>query len=174
MGAAAAVEIGPARALDALPTLALHRRVLEEQRWFISRPDELTVTVDERERHIRSAAAADSAVFLVARVPESRCAGLLTVVSGPLARVRHVGRLEVMVSPELRGRGIGRALMVAAVAWAERSPLQKLALAVFADNERAVHLYRSLGFVQEGRRVAEYLLEDGSTRDDVLMARVVS
>jgi ribosomal protein S18 acetylase RimI-like enzyme len=51
--------------------------------------------------------------------------------------------------------------------------LQKLSLAVFADNSPAIGLYRSLGFIEEGRRIGEYREEDGRLRDDLIMARSV-
>lgn len=78
------------------------------------------------------------------------------------------------MAADWRGRGVGRALMDRALEWASRSPLQKLALSVYAHNAPAIALYRKLGFEEEGRRVAEYLFPDGSYRDDVLMARFVA
>ena len=44
---------------------------------------------------------------------------------------------------------------------------------MFADNTRAVELYRRLGFEEEGRRVREYKLADGTYRDDLLLYRTV-
>ena len=88
--------------------------------------------------------------------------------------MRHLGRLEMMVAAPFRGRGIGGAMLASCLRWAEANPmLRKISLAVFADNDRAVALYQSHGFVQEGRREGEYLLEDGSVRADLLMAREV-
>lgn len=166
--------VEPAKTRDAHWTLALHRTVLEEGRWFVARPDELWTTVTLRERDIRRLGAADNGCFLVARLPGVRVAGFLTLTGGMWSRSRHVGRIEVMVDPAHRDRGIGRALLGAAIAFAEGSPvLDKLSLTVFADNERAVGLYRSLGFVEEGRRRGEYREGDGRMRDDLIMARAV-
>jgi len=168
------LRIEPARLRDALQTLSLHRTVLEEARWFVARPEELWTTVTLRERDIRKLGEADNGCFLVARLPRVRVAGFLTLTGGLWARSRHVGRIEVMVHPAHRGRGIGRALLSQAIAFAEASSvLGKLALTVFADNERAIALYRSVGFVEEGRRRGEYREADGTLRDDLMMARAV-
>ncbi len=168
------MKIEPARPLDALPTLALHRAVLEEGAFFVSAPFELFSTLELREHHIRSLSQADNALFLVARVPGVRVAGFLTLAGGTLQRSRHVARIEVMVDQAYRGQGVGRALLEHAIDWARDNPvLTKLTLAVFADNERAVALYRKLGFVEEGRRVAEYREDDGTLRDDLIMALFV-
>ena len=88
--------------------------------------------------------------------------------------MRHVGKLEIFVAQAARGRGVGRELMQAALTYSTRNAtLRKLGLTVYADNHRAVHLYMSFGFAQEGRRLGEYMEEDGRLRDEVLMFRWV-
>ncbi|MEM6929393.1 MAG: N-acetyltransferase [Myxococcota bacterium] len=173
-GSDPSLRIEPARLRDAPHTLSLHRTVLEEGRWFVARPEELWTTPTLRERDIRKLSESDNGCFLVARLAEVPVAGFLTLTGGLWARSRHVGRIELMVGARYRGRGIGKALLREAIAFAERSPiLTKLALAVFADNDRAIGLYQSLGFVEEGRRRGEYREADGTRRDDLLMARAV-
>ena len=105
---------------------------------------------------------------------EHRCVGAALGVVPALHRLRHVARVEVFLAREVRGAGLGRCLMDALVAAAEEHPeLDKLSLAAFADNTAALALYRSVGFVEEGRRIAEYKDHDGVYRDDVLLSRRV-
>ncbi|MEQ1507966.1 MAG: N-acetyltransferase [Myxococcota bacterium] len=168
------VQVGPARRRDALATLALHREVLAEGSWFVTRPAEDRVTLDQREREIEALSAADNSWFLVARGPDASVVGYLTANGGALDRTRHLSRLELVVGAPWRGQGIGRALLDTVIGLAERSGVvRKLSLAVLADNERALRLYRSAGFVEEGRRVGEYRESDGTLRDDLVLARVV-
>ncbi|WP_306415582.1 GNAT family N-acetyltransferase [Stenotrophomonas indicatrix] len=72
----------------------------------------------------------------------------------------HIGR--IIVSPQARGRGLGRELMTALCAEALRSSAAvQLTLKVYRDNQAAVALYRDLGFVAS---------EDASTPELLFMA----
>ena len=61
------------------------------------------------------------------------------------------GEIGMMVAADWRGRGVGTALVAAAIEWARARGLHKLALSVFPHNHIAITLYRNFGFVEEGR-----------------------
>jgi ribosomal protein S18 acetylase RimI-like enzyme len=87
----------------------------------------------------------------------------------PRLKQRHKAQLwGVYVDPSLRGRGVGAALVRAAIAHA-RTRVAVLQLSVQFDNSAARALYRKLGFVPYGveRRA---LRHDGKDYDDELMA----
>lgn len=46
--------------------------------------------------------------------------------------------------------------------------VEKIGLAVSADNEGAIRLYKRLGFAEEGRRPREMKLGPGQYMDDIL------
>jgi RimJ/RimL family protein N-acetyltransferase len=60
-------------------------------------------------------------------------------------------------------------LMEMAIAWGRAVGLAKLSLQVFPDNARAIALYRSLGFADEGLARGEVRMPSGD-RDLLLMA----
>ncbi len=134
------------------------------------------------EESVMAGCTGSTGLYLIARIrpdadtpgPAMRVAGMVVARVGTLARMRHAAKLEVMVDPSHRRRGLGRALMEGCVAWARAAEgVEKLSLSVFADNEAALALYRDLGFEEEGRRLREYKDLDGAYRDDVLMYRWV-
>lgn len=84
-------------------------------------------------------------------------------------RYHGYGEIGMMVARDWRGRGVGTALMEAAIAWAREQGLHKLSLDVFPHNEAAIALYRKLGFVEEGRRVKQYRRRNGELWDSIEM-----
>ena len=68
-------------------------------------------------------------------------------------RMRHCGGIGLMVHPDFQGRGIGRALLDAALDIADNwLMLLRVELTVFTDNARAIALYQSAGFEVEGTK----------------------
>jgi RimJ/RimL family protein N-acetyltransferase len=83
---------------------------------------------------------------------------------------RHgFGDLAMLVDRDWRGRGVGSALMRAAIDWARGQGLHKLCLDVFAHNEAAIALYRKSGFVEEGRLTRQYRRASGELWDAIVM-----
>jgi len=87
---------------------------------------------------------------------------------------RHVADIRgLAVAPDHQGRGLGRALVQAALDAARERGARKVTLRVLGPNTAARALYESCGFVVEGVRRDEFFL-DGRYVDDVLMARHLS
>ena len=83
----------------------------------------------------------------------------------------HVFRLNIVVHPGFLGRGVGAALMTDLLDWAKTdAKVGKVELLVRSTNERAIHLYRSFGFVNEGSFQKRVRLADGTFIDDLAMA----
>jgi ribosomal protein S18 acetylase RimI-like enzyme len=57
-----------------------------------------------------------------------------------------IPELSIGIVPEMRGRGIGRALLVRLIGQARAESLPALSLSVSVHNQVAMHLYESLGF----------------------------
>ncbi len=83
--------------------------------------------------------------------------------------LRHGGMLGIGVLAEWRGRGIGPALLQAAIALARERGFRRVELGVRADNPRAWELYERFGFEHEGR-LRRHLCVDGEFHDDLVMA----
>lgn len=85
-------------------------------------------------------------------------------------RQRHVGCCTLAVHEGFQQRGIGSALLQALMRTAyDYVGLERLQLSVFADNTRALSLYRRAGFGIEGRLRSFARREDGLI-DAILLA----
>jgi RimJ/RimL family protein N-acetyltransferase len=108
--------------------------------------------------------------FLVAEV-DGR-----VVASSNLDRLRgyerHVGVIGIVIKNGFRDLGIGTRMMRALEEQARGWDLKVLMLSVFATNERALHVYEKVGFVQTGR-VPRKHFKGGSYIDEVMMAKVL-
>ncbi len=149
------VEIRPAEAADRLPLALLFAAVAEERDGIGAEPP---VDVDRR------AAAWDLDRTLVA-VQAGEVVGVVFVDESGFG----FGELGMMVAAGRRGRGVGTALVAAAIELARSRGLHKLALDVFPGNDAAIALYRKFGFVEEGRRRRHIRRADGELRDLVEM-----
>lgn len=99
-----------------------------------------------------------------------RIVGHVDLTGPSLYSSLHRARLGIGVEREYRGRGIGSALIEAALSWARGTrELAWIDLSVFAHNQRALQLYERFGFRQNGRTEDAYRL-DRVRIDDVHMA----
>lgn len=158
---------------DAAALLAYARANLREGVGSVTTPEEFTLTVDDERGFLATHAENPGWLALLAEV-HGQVVGFLNFRNNARARLAHNGMLGISVAPEFRGRGVGEALLRALLEWARDNPLiEKVSLAVFADNAPAIALYRKLGFVEEGRRVREVKFAPGVYKDDLLMALLV-
>ena len=87
-------------------------------------------------------------------------------------RMRHVGSIGMAVRDDWQGKGVGTALMEAALDIADNwLNLTRIELRVYVDNSAAVALYKNCGFEIEGthRRLA---FRNGEYVDAYSMARI--
>jgi RimJ/RimL family protein N-acetyltransferase len=149
--------IRPARAADARVLAEMFAAVAAERDGIATEPP---VDVEER-----AALFARSAAGSVVAVAGNQLVGMIHVEVSP----HGFGEIGMLVDRGWRGRGVGSALVAAAVDWARGQRLPKLSLEVFAHNTAAIALYRKAGFTEEGRRVKQYRRANGELWDSIVM-----
>ena len=109
---------------------------------------------------------------LLVAVADGDVVGNLGIHPATNVRRAHVAGIGMAVRDDWHGKGVGSALMQAAVDLADNwLNLLRLELTVYADNEVAQRLYRKHGFVLEGTHRA-YALRHGRYVDVHAMARL--
>lgn len=96
--------------------------------------------------------------------------GLHTSPNRP--RRSHAAEIGMAVRDDWQGKGVGTALLQAAVDMADNwLNVARLELTVFVDNEPAIRLYKKFGFVVEGT-LAKYAFREGEYVDVYVMGRL--
>ncbi len=112
-------------------------------------------------------------VSLVAETNEGRLLGEIHAWPSETRQLGHcLTNLTIAVDPAGQRRGIGRALFEHLIATAKADPkFRIIELYCREDNQRALDLYQSLGFVFEGRLKGRVWQDHGKPYlDDLLMA----
>jgi L-phenylalanine/L-methionine N-acetyltransferase len=87
-------------------------------------------------------------------------------------RRRHVGTIGLAVRDDWQGRGVGTALMEAALDLADNwLDLTRIELCVYTDNAAGIALYEKFGFEIEGTH-RRYAFRNGGYVDSYSMARI--
>lgn len=143
------VSVRIAQMKDSGALVRMKQKLDEQTTFMLLEPGERNLNEAEQREMIRYALrSANSNIFLAEY--EGQIIGYLEAIGGKVARNRHSVYIVVGVLQEYANRGIGRRLFQTMIHWAQDRHLHRLELNVQGSNERALHLYRSLGFRIEG------------------------
>jgi RimJ/RimL family protein N-acetyltransferase len=106
----------------------------------ISEPKVLAAWIKEIER---------GAITSLLAIAAGRVVGCGTIVQDPLSWSPHVGEIRMVVSTDVRGQGVGRALSQETFALALGAGLEKLMVQMTVDQVGAIALFEGLGFKAE-------------------------
>lgn len=136
--------------------------VADEAVWIATEPP---VDVDAFSARVRTMLADGEALFVLDIA--GRIVGTLGLHATHAAGVVSLG---MSILEDYRGRGGGRALLIAAIEHARGVGHHKIELEVWPGNERAIGLYDAFGFEVEGVRRDHYRRRDGTLRSSQIMA----
>ena len=78
--------------------------------------------------------------------------------------------LNICVASAVRGRGIGRRMLMLLIERSQQAGMQDVFLEVRPSNVHAIALYQSVGFIEVGRRRGYYQAVEG--REDALVLKL--
>jgi GNAT superfamily N-acetyltransferase len=121
----------------------------------LSRAEAEALVATQRESLLPNGIATSDQHLLWAHDEQARRVGLLWLAFD--ARYRHAFIYQIFVFEALRGRGYGRATLVAAEDFARALGARALALNVFTPNRNAIALYESAGFAAMSQHMSKPL-----------------
>lgn len=108
-----------------------------------------------------------NAIHIIA-LHEGKIIGKVDVRRHPYKQ-KHMGALGITVAKAFRGNGLGMVLMKEVLAHAkELLGLEIIELTCFAENERAISLYKKFGFIEYGR-LPKAMIHNEVYKDQILM-----
>jgi ribosomal protein S18 acetylase RimI-like enzyme len=131
----------------------------------ISEPKVLAAWIKEIER---------GAIVSLLAVKAGRVVGCGTIVRDPLSWSPHVGEIRNVVSPDVRGQGVGRALSQETFALALSAGLEKLLVQMTVDQTGAIAIFEGLGFKAEALLRGHVKDKDGRNHDIVVLGHNVA
>jgi len=114
-----------------------------------------------------------SIVSLVAR-EAGTVVGCTAVVRDPLSWSPHVGELRVLVSPQIRDRGLGRVLSQESFLIALDLDLEKLVAQMTVDQIKAIAVFEEMGFKPEALLRDHVRSPDGTKHDLLVLSHDVA
>ena len=119
--------------------------------YLASYPEETFITAEQESDFLQKKQESENEIELIAEV-NGQIVGLAGVDALRMReKTKHRAHFGISIDQAYWGLGIGRAMTEVCIECAKRAGYAQLELDVVADNERAVHLYRSLGFTEYGR-----------------------
>jgi ribosomal protein S18 acetylase RimI-like enzyme len=109
-------------------------------------------------------------IFLVA-VADDRIVGFSRCEGNQLKRFSHKVEFGVCVLKEFWGYGIGKNLLKESITWTDSNGIKKITLNVLETNDKAIELYKKLGFEIEGVLKNDKILSDGKYYNTIVMGR---
>ena len=159
---------------DAEATLNIHRSIICEGEYLIAYPDEFTRTLLQQREWIKHKLVNRNETIIIAEKDDEVVGFIVFESTQNRKRLSHTGCFGLLIQKDYRGLGIGKMLIQALLEWAEKNPLiEKVSLAVYSTNHRAISLYKRMGFIEEGRKIKEFKFADNEYVDDILMYKLV-
>lgn len=167
------VEIRSAAACDA-ESLCRHRTITAGETYYMARyPEECRFDIGSMQMRL-DRAANHACEFLVTAFVNGQVIGdlMVTQICDHL-KYRHRAYLAISIQRDYCNLGLGSAMLEIAIEQARKNGFEQLELGVFADNERAIHLYEKHGFQSYGICPRAFKLKDGTYRDEIIMVKML-
>ena len=122
-----------------------------ETDYLLSYPDENSYDPEQEGRFLEEKTNSPNEIEILAFV-DGRVAGMAGIEAvGTKYKVKHRAELGISILRDYWGLGLGKALTETCIQCARDAGYIQLELNVVADNERAVALYKRMGFEEFGR-----------------------
>ena len=156
-------------AADGKSVLDVFNLTHEQTDWMLTYADEMSFTVEQEADFLQAKTDSPDEIEILAEI-DGRVVGTAGISHvGTAEKVKHRAEFGIGVDKDFWGLGIGRALTRACIECAREAGYVQLELDVTAQNEHAIALYESEGFVEYGRNPKGFRSRFSGWQELVLM-----
>lgn len=155
---------------DAQMLLDYLKTVCGETRCLVMEPEEITMTPEGEKAFISNHNASENS-FLLLGFLDGEYVGNCSLTGNSQSRYQHRASIGIALYQKYTGMGIGRAMIEKLFRIAREIGIEQLELEVTADNERALRLYKSMGFEIHGTFPNNMKYKDGTYADAYWMLK---
>lgn len=98
--------------------------------------------------------------------------GFIVGIGGNVRRNRHNLYIVIGIKQDFTGQNLGVTFFEILEKWADKHDFRRLELTVMSHNERAIKLYKSLGYIKEGIKHDSMKLDSGYV-DEIYMSKLI-
>jgi RimJ/RimL family protein N-acetyltransferase len=147
-----------------------HMKVVDGETKFLARePGEFSLTLEQERKFIESSMNNKNVFFLVGEIDGKIIANCSVGIVMNKKRFLHRASMGIAVRQDYWHRGIGKRMMEECIEWCREKGIEQLELEAVTQNERAISMYRSLGFQIQGTKKHAMKYGDGSYADEYFM-----
>lgn len=150
------------------------RETTSKETHFMARcPEDGPMNLENIRNGIQSMASSDTNFLVTAFIDNEVVGDLGVSLVRPHLKYLHRGYLGMSIRQKYTGMGLGTFMMKLALEQAKINGFEQVELGVYADNIKAQHLYKKMGFVECGRTPHAFKLSDGTYVDEILMVNML-
>lgn len=146
-------------------------QISKETENTIRYPEEFNITVEKEALILKSMEQSSSQYMLGAYVDGLLVANAHCYGIGDRIKIKHRAGLGISVLKEYWGMGIGTILMLEMIELMTQKGFEQIELDVMGNNDRAIALYKKMGFIECGRLPHGIRFIDGRYTDLVTMVK---
>lgn len=147
------------------------KTVCGETRFLLCDPDEITYTAESEEEFIKAKNSSDDSMLMLAFVDGEYAGNCSFQPAGTRRRAKHRADIGIALYLKYTGFGLGRLMLEQLLEKIKEMGYEQAELTVVGGNDRAYHLYESLGFKECGRIPNANKYQDGTYADDIHMVK---
>ncbi|WP_088040768.1 GNAT family N-acetyltransferase [Bacillus sp. EAC] len=162
------VTIREAKKDDAKSIIDFYNIVGGETNFLSFGKNEFIRDLIEYQNFLESTSNEENSIILLA-LKNNQIISIASINSSQKERTKHVGTLGIVVKKDYWGLSLGKMLMEYLIKWATQNKIsKKIQLTCNEDNEKAILLYKNLGFEVEGV-IKEDVFINGKYNNTVIM-----